>query len=683
MSLRLFRTLFIKSPLPRVALRFSYNFTLHHNLSTSSTTCFRGKRRDIASIASAPSSVVVPPEELLNYITSERRSVDQLLSIDIRDFPPELRLTCLEAVLQTALFSASSLSPIDRYTIAVANSLGIDPFSTAVLAFLPPFFVFPLNSSWLSDPRFHLLLLSTVAGARTLSRPRLLVLAACLRQIPEDSKVNSKSLASVLRLITHQINECSPSELVYIASLLRSLPRKSGESDFSLAIEADLLRDALNKHLLSRLAEMESLGLLPFLRLAHDFGEDLSPSKTDRLRFTATIETVLSTRLKEQNLFTMCLLCSAMQKMQTFRPGLIRRFMGQIRRKLHLTSNYPTTEQSGWVAGALAAMTNLAMGTSNVHNQKSIFSADEFCVLPFELNFENSESALPVPNNSSQGLDIHPLFTADWSRQLLFDVGDYVTERLKSGSCDSDSAKRVALSLLLLGVRHEKLLQLQKPVVKAYADLLISQPSNLLAPRELEAFEAPSNFSSPKSIELVSYLPRLDWQFYYEFASVVKSNSFSNLTSRQQELLKAYVHLKKPIVEDFMSHLHQRVIGIPGFEVLPFHIVQTESGDQLFADLVFRKVSSVDPMTTKYALCFLLWKRDDLVPQPFGSLLASYLDKTAIPVVPMIYCDWLSTQEFNNRRDTFLKQLAQKLADADGVVTATTKAIPLRDVINL
>ncbi|KAM3187119.1 hypothetical protein ACTXT7_002925 [Hymenolepis weldensis] len=668
-SLKLLQPLFVRSSLRRVALRCTFGLTFHQNLSTSTPKLLSNERGHLSSIESIPSSIVVPPEELLNYITSERRSLDQLLNIDIRNFPPELRLTCLEAVLQTAMFTTLRLSPIDRYTVAVANSLGIDPSSTAVLAFLPPFFVFSSNSAWLSDPRFHLLFLSTVAGARTLSRPRLLVLAACLRQVPEESKVKFKSLASVLRLITHQINECSPSELVYIASLLRNLPRKSGESDSSLAIEADLLRDALNKHLFSRLAEMESLGLLPFLRLAHDFGEDLSPSKTDRLRFTATLETVISTRLKEQNLFTLCLLCAAMQKMQTFRPGLVRRCMGQIRRKLHLTSNYPTTEQSGWVAGALAAMANLAMGTSNVHNSRSIFSADQFCLLPCELSLEHSESDPPVSNHTFQGLDIHPLFTADWSRQLLFDVGDYVIERLKSGSCDSDSAKRVALALLLLGVRHEKLLQLQNPVVKDYANLLIRRPSYLLAPKELASFEAPNEFCPSKSLKLVSHLPRVDWQFYYELADVVKSNSFSNLTSRQKELLKAYVDLKKPIIEDFMTHLHQRVSAIPGFEVLPFHIVQTESGDQLFA------------ATTKYALCFLLWKRDDLVPQPFGSLLSSYSNKTVIPVVPNLYCDWLSTQEFNNRRDVFLKHLAQKLADADGISTETTKALPLRCVI--
>lgn len=399
------------------------------------------------------------------------------------------------------MFGPSRLPPFDRYTVAVAKSLGIEPSSTAVLGFLAPFSIFSLNNAWLSDPRFHLLLLSTVAGARNLSRPRLLVLIACLRQIPENSAVNSKCIVSVLRLITHQINECSPSELVYISSLLRGLPRKSPDNESPFAIEADLLREALNKHLFARLPEMESLGLLTFLRLAHDFGEDLPSSRADRLRFTATLETVISTRLKEQNLFTLCLLCAAIQRMNTFRPGLIRRCLGQIRRKLHLTSSYPTTEQSGWVAGALAAIANLAIGTYNAHTSKSLFSADQFCLLPCELSLETPESEQPLSSCFSLGLDIHPLFTADWTRQLFFDVGDYVIERLKLGSCDSDSAKRATLALLLLGVRHEKLLQLQSPVVREFADLLIGQSSQLLPAKELTVFEFPNEYCPPKSCE--------------------------------------------------------------------------------------------------------------------------------------------------------------------------------------
>lgn len=84
-------------------------------------------------------------------------------------------------------------------------------------------------------------------------------------------------------------------------------------------------------------------------------------------------------------------------------------------------------------------------------------------------------------------------------------------------------------------------------------------------------------------VNLVPLLPRMDWQFYYEFAGVTKANSLSKLIPRQQALLKAYVALKKPIVEDFMTQLQARVGFIQGVEVLPFHVVQTESGNQLFA----------------------------------------------------------------------------------------------------
>lgn len=137
--------------------------------------------------------------------------------------------------------------------------------------------------------------------------------------------------------------------MVYIASLLSGLGGRSSPSirgDVAhegippttttvLNVEADLLREALRQHIFSRLPEFESLGLIPLLRLAYDFGPDMaapgagggSKAHVERMRFLATVETVISTRLKEQNLYTMCLLVAAMQRMHTFRPGLIRRLV--------------------------------------------------------------------------------------------------------------------------------------------------------------------------------------------------------------------------------------------------------------------------------------------------------------------------------------------------------------------
>nr|CDS23246.1 expressed conserved protein [Echinococcus granulosus] len=643
-----------------------------------------GSTNTLPSVEKPSRPIIIPPEELMTYITSERHTLDQLLNIDIREFPCELRLTCLEAVLQTALFTLSYSSPFDRYTLAVANSLGIEPSSTAVLAFLPAFTAFSTDSAWLSDPRFRLLLLSTVAGARNLPRPRILVLAACIRQLPDNT--NSKSLSSVLRLITHLINDCSISELVYICALLRDLPRKPVSVNSTglspLSVEADLLRDALRRHLMSRLPEVESLGLLALLRLAHDFGPDLAANRTDAMRFSASLETVISTRLKEQNLFTLCLLCSVLQRMQTFRPGLIRRCLGQIRRKLHLTLNYPSTDQSGWLAGALAALANLAVGNLDSRPAKATFSADQFSLLPCEMNLLDPKTQHLLPFGFSYGLDIHPLFTADWARQLFFDVADYVSERLNSGNCDAESAMRTTLALLLLGVRHEKLLSQQKPVIKAFADLLIGQSSVLLPAKEMSGFETPMAYTPPESLALVPHLPRVDWQMYYELSGIAKMKGLSQLTPRQRELLRAYVILKKPTVEEYITHLQGRVSAVHGVEILPFHVLETHSRDQLFADFVVRKVSSLDPAVSKYALCFLLWKRDDLVSQPFNSLLVSYKSVASIPVAPTLYCGWLSTQEGNHRRDAFLKNLALRLAEDSGVPTTATKARPLREVVS-
>uniref|UniRef100_A0A5K3F5V1 RAP domain-containing protein n=2 Tax=Mesocestoides corti TaxID=53468 RepID=A0A5K3F5V1_MESCO len=595
----------------------------------SSTRALTRKRTTEAlpSVGQNAQTVIVPPEELLDYVSNHQHSLDHLMGIDIRDYPSELRLTCLEAVIQTAFFSQgpppahrrphAPQKSFDRFTEITAVSMGIDPASTAAIAFLPPAFLFEPDAKWLKDERLQLIALSTVAGAKNLPRPRLLVLAACLRQLPEF--VNSKALASVLRLITHQINECSTTELVYIGSLLSGLQRKPATLDSGdltvLSVEADLLRDALQQHVMSRLTELESLGLLPLLRLAHDFGADLTANKTDRVRFLATLETVISTRLREQNLFTLCLLCTAMQRMESFRPGLIRRCLGQIRRKLHLTQNYPMTDQSTWLSGSLAALANLAVGTGR--SETSNFSMDHSSTLVCEAALRQSlleEQAPALPRVPVGGLDMHALFTPDWVRQLLFDVADYVVDRLKCGSADASSATRTTLALLMLGVRHKALMAQQNDAVKRYADLLVAEPSSLLLTDEKSVFDVSTGVKPCESNDLVPHLPRPDWQLYHEVTSISKNRSLSKLTPRQLDLLRAYVALKKPAVEAFITQLLTRIIPEHGIEILPFHFVQTDSGNHVFADFIMRKKSSADPgkcfscrLLNPFALFYCYW----------------------------------------------------------------------------
>lgn len=145
---------------------------------------------------------------MLRYIWSsffqDQRSLGEILDVDIRDFPVELRLTCLESITMRLLSQVGHR--LDRFSEVSAVGLGLDPNSTATLCFLPPSTVFgklTKELTILKDDRLRVLALSTIAGAKNLPRPRLLVLAACLRQFP--GMVNSKSLASVLRLITHQV----------------------------------------------------------------------------------------------------------------------------------------------------------------------------------------------------------------------------------------------------------------------------------------------------------------------------------------------------------------------------------------------------------------------------------------------------------------------------------------------
>ncbi|KAL7060979.1 hypothetical protein AAHC03_09770 [Spirometra sp. Aus1] len=680
-------------------------------------------------------------EDLIQYLTNSKRTVEDLLNVDIRDFSPEHRMICLESLLQSALaipkapfvsrpsnnlayslLRRTTALSVDRLTEVTAISMGIEPTSIAVLGFLPisssPFAYSSKadEPAWLQDDRFKLLLLSTVSGARDLPRPRLLVLAACLRQL--SNYVSGKAFASVLRLITVQINEASPSELVYIGSLVSELPRKpqslssaspvspvvskeeENDETSKLAIlgrEADLLRDALQRHIMNRLVELETLGLLPLIRLGYDFGAELT-SHTDKLRFLGTLETVISTRPKEQNLFTLGLLFYTMQKMNMYRPGLVRRCLGQIRRKLHLTVNYPQTDQSAWLSSSLAALANLTVGgpladhfSSSQYTRLSSLEA-EFC--PSRIN-DNKQDPVPAPILKS-GLDVHGLFTSDWVRQLFFDVADYVADHNGNGpnltETDIATDLRTFMALLLLGVRHPKLLERclrglgEGNVVatnfRAFVDLLIAEPSQLLVNREdsvLLTFTQPTSvFTTAPAMNLVRRLPRVDWQLYYELASVTleANSSCLPLDDDRSRLLQAYLSLKQAPVESFITQLQSRVNPALGLDILPFHFVEMEDGKIFFADIVLRKKSGLDPSLSKYALCFICWKRDSLVPRPIASLVSSYNKTCPIPVFPFIFSDQQNASEQGRSRDEFLKKVASLLKETRGVPSDTTLIHP-------
>ena len=104
----------------------------------------------------------------------------------------------------------------------------------------------------------------------------------------------------------------------------------------------------------------------------------------------------------------------------------------------------------------------------------------------------------------------------------------------------------------------------------------------------------------------------MDWQLYYELAGLANSIGPPQLSSRQLELLNAYVNLKKPIVEAFITQVQSRINDLSDVEILPFHVVITDSGHHLFAgmfsvsetilvicflflDFIIRKISSVNP----------------------------------------------------------------------------------------
>ncbi|VDK35472.1 unnamed protein product [Dibothriocephalus latus] len=136
---------------------------------------------------------------------------------------------------------------------------------------------------------------------------------------------------------------------------------------------------------------------------------------------------------------------------------------------------------------------------------------------------------------------------------------------------------------------------------------------------------------------MVRCLPRVDWQLYYELATTsLKGHSPpQQLDDNRAQLLRAYLKLKQGPVETFITQLQSRISPELGLDILPFHFVELEDGRIFFADIVLRKKSGVDPNVSKYALCFLCWRRDSLVPRPIASLVSSYNKTCFIPVFPV------------------------------------------------
>nr|VZI04414.1 unnamed protein product [Spirometra erinaceieuropaei] len=93
-------------------------------------------------------------------------------------------------------------------------------------------------------------------------------------------------------------------------------------------------------------------------------------------------------------------------------------------------------------------------------------------------------------------------------------------------------------------------------------------------------------------------------------------------------------------------------------------------------DIVLRKKSGLDPSLSKYALCFICWKRDSLVPRPIASLVSSYNKTCPIPVFPFIFSDQQNASEQGRSRDEFLKKVASLLKETRGVPSDTTLIHP-------
>ncbi|KAF7259380.1 hypothetical protein EG68_03170 [Paragonimus skrjabini miyazakii] len=634
-------------------------------------------------------------QSLEKYLYDPTRTVDELLAVDIRPLPSVVRLTCLEAVLERS--RTSQLNLLKANALSKNGKKGSENWPRKYLSMehlarwdnwdlgIDPLIQQSYEPDWLRSPRFELLILATVASANQLPLSRLLNLAGHLRYLWRyyDPMV----FASVLRLLTSQINELGLREIFRLASAIREIPRISSGTDSLveknqdssttkamsiLSQEADLLRTSIIMQTLSRVSGLEEFEAVNLLRLTEELNASLKPA--ERARLLTNVESSLILNPQQQSLYTVVYTCTRLSLLSTYRKGIVNRCLGQLRRKLHLAHRFPGTDQSRWLSTAVTALANLNVGAPQAVGQPGD-SVTWFAQIPVMPN-----ASIPLgftTANSHPGVDLGSTLSADWIQEIFTDLTGYLVNRSDNSSDPRGLSfhLEVAYCLALLGYCANSIVE-QAYTLKTNTANGASLPRHPPFLSLIELLIGPWTNLVLDSVNLhdVGWLPRVEWQFYYRLAlELFKTLSPSDSGSADQH--SVYVAVKTVQVMGLAEMLKARLGTDNALDILTFSRCQWEDQNphSYFSDILFKKESTKSPGMSKLALCFVCQKRDLYVNRPLDSLLKIYRDNAAeVPILVFDYSNWagLDASGQLTKCDEFLTELAQAMLNAPGVQTA-------------
>ncbi|TGZ74632.1 hypothetical protein CRM22_000824 [Opisthorchis felineus] len=712
------RAVFLHETSPRCLLAFHYGpFTVLPGTSSgnvcsskSSRACSTGAHdlfsRDLQKPHldikdSQPSEFDGSLESFEQYIHDPSRSVEDILSVDVRPLPAIVKLSCLEAVLNH--YHRSSSSSVQTTLQSFENT--VQPYGTGYHETWPQKYLAAEHAArwsdwdlginpfvdsrnteqqWVHSPRFELLLLATAASANQLPLPRLLRLAGHFSYLWHfyDPKV----FASILRLLTAQVNELGLTDIFRLTSAIRNIPHpvdtstsdvvnpasEDNESGNTLPIlikEANLLRTALRLHVLSKVRGLESFDAVTLLRFIEEIGPGFD--KMDLQRLLHSVECSLISNPQQQSLYSLLFMCSRLSLLRLPHRGILNRIIFQVQRKLRLARRLPRTDQTQWLGAVVAALANVMTGAPQTIDQ-SIDAVELFAKPPLMPNAKTPDAFI---NNS--GVDFSHLLTRDWVHQIFTDLTGYLVSR---PTIESDSSRNylqeVAYSLALLGYRADSILErayveanestcttpTDRPPYPTLSELLVGLPNTRLPAATL--------------LDSVAWLPRIEWQFYLRLSTEIYSDD-QPCHSGTADQLKDYMHVKSAGVLSVTNALLSRVNPRADLKLLNFHRLQLDGhGSSFFSDILFKKESTSSPGITKVALCFVCYKRDILISRPLQTLIQAYASTGCeIPVMVFDYSSYAPVKQAGQLEqcDAFLKDVLRKMMESPGVPTDQLK----------
>lgn len=618
-------------------------------------------------------------EHFEKYIAEPTRTFDDLLAIDVRPLSSGVRLSCLEAIL--SLSHSSQLNRQKAKGLQLTEHVWPGNYlASEHLARwrgwdlgINPLIVPGDEPTWFRSQQFDLLVLSTAASANQLPLLSLLRLAGHFRYFwwYYDPAV----YASILRLLTTQVNELSLLNIFRMASVVCAIekPCSVGTTDSaeaetlkSLYTERDLLRTALALGATSKCACVDTLDSLTLLRFSEEMGSTLN-DRDKSLLFRMTNSSLVANP-SQQNLYTLVFMCAQLSLLGSAPVFIFNKLITMIRRKVNLAHRFPGSDQTLWLGAAIAALANLCVGAPHAIGV-SKDNVETFATPPIMPN-ATIPKGYCTDSNLHLGVDFGKYLRQDWIKEVFTNVTGYVANR------STTAAKRglnfqlqIAYTLALLGYRANSILKVagvcqtsrdssadttQDPPWQPMIELLVGPP---LGPE------------TPLNLTHLEWIPRVDWQIYYRLAAEAAKNS--TLTADQ---LDPYIRFKSNMVSSVAGEMQSRLRARVGLEVFTFHRCQVDSnGQSFFSDLLLRKTSKKFPGVTKLLLCFVVFKRDIVVNRPLNTLLSAYTSALpGIPVLLFYYSDFVNSNATARGLfcDNFLKEAAQLMMGSPGVPTA-------------